>query len=64
MNPLVAKECEKIAKDYVTYYNNNRYFYLHTEPKNIDIIEKIKNDEFHQIRKQYETTLVKEKPTS
>ena len=53
MNPLVAKECEKVAKDYVTYYNNNRYFYLHTEPQNIDIIEKIKNDEFHQIRKQY-----------
>lgn len=51
VNPLVVEECAKVERDYVTYYNNNRYFYLHTEPENINILQKIKNDEFNQIRK-------------
>jgi hypothetical protein len=51
LNPAVAKQFDKMEKDYVTYYNNNRYFYLHTEPENINTLEKIKNDEFNQIRK-------------
>lgn len=61
VNPVVAEECAKIEKDYVTYYNNNRYFYLHTDPENINKLQKIKNDEFHQIRKEYEKTLVIDK---
>jgi hypothetical protein len=48
----------------VTYYNNNRYFYLHTEPENINTLEKIKNDEFNQIRKEYEKTLLVDKKPS
>lgn len=48
----------------MTYYNNNRYFYLHTEPENINTLEKIKNDEFNQIRKEYEKTLLVDKKPS
>lgn len=45
----------------MTYYNNNRYFYIHTEPENINTLEKIKNDEFNHIRKEYEKTLLVDK---
>ena len=46
------------------YHNNNRYFYLHAERDSIDEIVKLKDDEFHNIRKEYETSLIKkvEKP--
>lgn len=59
MNPLVAEQCKKIERDFVTYHNNNRYFYLHEDKDEIDELVKLKNDEFHNIRKQYEVTLVK-----
>jgi hypothetical protein len=59
LNPLVAEQCEKIERDFVTYHNNNRYFYLHEDKDEIDELVKLKNDEFHNIRKQYEVTLVK-----
>ncbi len=35
------------------YHNNNRYFYLHEDKEAIKTVEKLKDDEFHNIRKQY-----------
>ena len=44
------------------YHNRHRYFYLHADPEGIDPVAKLKNDEFHNIRKEYEETLVKDPP--
>lgn len=40
------------------YHNNNRYFYLHEDKEAIKTVEKLKDDEFHNIRKQYQSKLV------
>ena len=60
LNPIIERQLHKLEKDYITHYNNNRYFYVHNDPENIDMIGKMKNDQFSKIRKKYQITMINE----